>query len=299
MNYLILGGAGFIGTNLSKRLISEGHNVCIIDNCSTSNIPNYEVQFHNLDIRLFDDLEKFIIDSDIIYFLAGSVGVKYVIENPYSTLTNNIDLAMKVVPLVTKNKKLLIFSSTSEVYGNGPFSETDELSIGPPTNLRWGYASVKLTTEFFVASSGTPYRILRLFNITGPGQLGDYGMVLPRFVSAAKNNEDIIVYGDGTQYRSFCHIQDAVTMMRQVELAPDGIYNLGNDQSITILELAKKVKKILNSKSKIIFKPLNQIYLNNSGDIHHRIPDLSKIRSTIEYKITRSLEDIIRDMSND
>ena len=299
MNYLILGGAGFIGTHLSRRLIAEGHDVVIVDSCVTSSPPSYRVQFYEEDVQQFDKLEQLIFESDVVYFLAGSVGVKHVVENPYLTLHNNVSLALHVVPLVAKHNKLLMFSSTSEVYGNGPFAEGNDLSIGPTDNLRWGYASSKLTTEFLVASSGTPYRIFRFFNITGPGQLGDYGMVLPRFVSAALNNEDIIVYGDGSQYRSFCHVQDALDMIRQVEVAPDGVYNIGNDSPITMLELAEEVKAITNSSSNIVLKPLNQVYSKNSGDIHKRIPDLTKLRNTIEYKITRSLEDIIRDIAND
>jgi UDP-glucose 4-epimerase len=299
MNYLILGGAGFIGTHLSKQLIAEGHDVVIVDSCVTSSAPTYRVQFYNEDVQQFDQLEHLIFNSDVVYFLAGSVGVKNVVENPYLTIHNNVSLAMHVVPLVAKHNKLLMFSSTSEVYGNGPFDESNDLSIGHIDNLRWGYASAKLTTEFLVASSGTPYRIFRFFNITGPGQLGDYGMVLPRFVAAALNNEDIVVYGDGTQYRSFCHVQDAIDMMRQVEIAPDGVYNIGNDNPITMLELAEKVKFITTSGSNIVLKPLTEVYAKNSGDIHKRIPNLTKLRNTINYVITRSLEDIIRDIAND
>lgn len=299
MKYLILGGAGFIGTHLSRRLLAEGHEVVVVDSCVTSSAPSYRVEFHQADLQTFDKLEQLIEQSDVVYFLAGSVGVKHVIENPYTTLYNNISLAMHVVPLIAKHNKLLMFSSTSEVYGNGPFSEDNDLAIGPTDNLRWGYASAKLTTEFLVASSGTPYRIFRFFNITGPGQLGDFGMVLPRFVSSAKKNEDIVVYGDGTQSRSFCHIKDAVDMMRQVEQAPNGVYNIGNDEPITIIELANKVKAVLGSNSNIIVKSLDQVYATNSGDIHQRIPVLKKIRSTIDYKITRTLEDIIRDIAND
>jgi UDP-glucose 4-epimerase len=299
MKYLILGGAGFIGTHLSRKLLADGHSVIVVDNCATSASPDYNVQFYNVDIQNSPQLEQLIVNSDIVYFLAGSVGVKHVVENPYSTLVNNVGLAMHVVPLVAKHNKLLMFSSTSEVYGNGPFSEDNDLSIGSPTNLRWGYASAKLTTEFLVASSGTPYRIFRFFNITGPKQLGDFGMVLPRFVAAAKRNDDIVVHGNGTQYRSFCHIQDAVTMMQQIESAPSGIYNVGNDEPITILELAEKVKQVLNSESRIVMKPLTEVYAKNSGDIHRRIPDLKKIRNLIDYKITRTLEDIIKDIAND
>jgi len=299
MKYLLLGGAGFIGTHLSKRLIAEGHTVVIIDNCATSSKPKYNVEFYNEDVFLFEDLEKIISAVDVVYFLAGSVGVKNVVENPYSTLHNNISLAVKVVPLVAKHNKLLMFTSTSEVYGNGPFAENNELSIGPTSNLRWGYASAKLTTEFLVASAGMPYRIFRLFNITGPGQLGDYGMVLPRFVQAAKDNRDIVVYGDGTQSRSFCHIEDAISMIRQIEDCKDGVYNIGNDEPITMLELANKVKTVLGSSSDIILKPLEEVYSKNSGDINKRIPDLVKLRNVIDYKISKDLETIIRDIAND
>ena len=299
MKYLMLGGAGFIGTHLSKQLIAEGHTVVIVDSCATSSTPTYDVQFYGEDIQHFDKLEQLIVDCDIVYFLAGSVGVKHVVENPYLTLHNNVSLALHVVPLVAKHKKLLMFSSTSEVYGEGPFRENSNLSIGPTDNLRWGYASAKLTTEFLVASSGTPYRIFRFFNITGPGQLGDYGMVLPRFVKSAKNNDDIVVYGNGSQYRSFCHIQDVIGMIRQIEVAKDGVYNIGNDSPITILQLAEKVKRVLGSSSNIVFMPLDKVYVKNGGDIHKRLPDLTKLRNTIRYETTRTLEDIIKDIAND
>lgn len=299
MNYLILGGAGFIGTHLSKQLLNAGHDVTVIDNCATSAAPLYDVAFYQADIQTFDQLEKLIESSDIVYFLAGSVGVKYVVENPYETMCNNIALALHVVPLAAKHKKLLMFSSTSEVYGNGPFSENNDLAIGPTDNLRWSYASAKLTTEFLVASSGTPFRIFRFFNITGPGQLPNYGMVLPRFINAAKNNQDIVVYGAGDQYRSFCHVADAVDMMRQLETASDGVYNIGNDEPITMLELANTVNTVLNSNSNIVFKSLDQVYVKNSGDIQRRIPDLTKIRRTIDYCITKTLDDIIMDMAHD
>jgi UDP-glucose 4-epimerase len=299
MKYLILGGAGFIGTHLSKTLIAQGHSVTIIDSCVTSTLPNYTVEFYQEDIQKFDKLEDLIKLNDVVYFLAGSVGVKYVVENPYETLYNNISLAMHVVPIVAKHNKLLLFSSTSEVYGDGPFSEDNSLSIGPSSNLRWGYASAKLATEFLVASSGTPYRILRFFNITGPGQLGDYGMVLPRFIKSAKQNKDIVVYSDGSQVRSFCHVYDAVNMIQQVEHLSDGIYNIGNDEPITMLELAHKVKTVIGSSSNIIQKPLEEIYSKNSGDINKRIPDLTKLRKYTNYKISKDLETIIRDIAND
>jgi len=296
MKYLLLGGAGFIGKHLTKRLIDQGHSVAIVDNCSTSSPPVGDVTFFKENITQFEKLDYLIETSDVVYFLAGSVGVKYIVENPFLTLMNNIELAQKVVNSVSKHKKLIIFTSTSEVYGNGPFSETNSLEIGCPDNLRWSYASAKLTTEFMIASSGCPYRILRLFNVVGPGQLSDYGMVLPRFIQAAKNNQDIVVHGDGDQYRAFCHVNDALDMMQQIEKKENGIYNIGNNIPITILELAEIVKNIMNSNSKIIKKPLNEVYTKNSGDIHKRLPDLTKIKGVINYEIKYTIEDIVRDM---
>jgi UDP-glucose 4-epimerase len=296
MKYLLLGGAGFIGKHLTKRLIDQGHSVTIVDNCSTSSPPVGDVNFFKENISQFEKLDYLIETSDVVYFLAGSVGVKYIVENPFLTLMNNIELAQKVVNSVSKHKKLIIFTSTSEVYGNGPFSETNSLEIGCPDNLRWSYASAKLTTEFMIASSGCPYRILRLFNVVGPGQLSDYGMVLPRFLQAAKTNQDIVVYGDGDQYRAFCHINDALDMIQQVEKKENGIYNIGNNFPITILELAKIVKNITNSNSKIIKKPLTEVYTKNSGDIHKRLPDLTKLKSVINYSIKYTIEDIVKDM---
>jgi UDP-glucose 4-epimerase len=299
MKYLLLGGAGFIGKHLTTRLINDGHEVFVVDNCVTSSKPTAAVTFYRESVQNFHKLESLIKECDVVYFLAGSVGVKHIVENPYETLTNNLSLAMEVVPLIAKHNKLLMFSSTSEVYGNGPFKEDGTLSIVSAENLRWSYASAKLTTEFLVASSGAPFKIFRFFNITGPGQLPNFGMVLPRFVNAAKSDQDIVVYGDGSQVRSFCHVSDAVDMMCQIEKCKDGIYNVGNDDPVTMMELAHTVKRILNSNSNIVTKPLDQVYAKNSGDINRRIPDLTKLKSSINFKTAKSLDDIILDMAND
>jgi UDP-glucose 4-epimerase len=297
MKYLLLGGAGFIGTHLRKKLINEGHSVTVVDNCVTSKPPQENVTFYRQDILNFNKLDELIKESDIVYFLAGSVGVKHIIENPYVTLMNNIGIAHKIVNSISKHNKLILFTSTSEVYGNGPFAESNSLDIGSPENLRWSYASAKLTTEFMISSNGCPYRILRLFNVVGPGQLADYGMVLPRFIKSAKKDEDIVVYGEGNQYRAFCHVTDALEMITQIESVENGIYNIGNDNAITILELAKIVKKITNSKSEIVKIPLDEIYVKNGGDIQKRLPDLTKLKKIISYKNNYNIEDIIKDMS--
>jgi UDP-glucose 4-epimerase len=296
MRYLLLGGAGFIGTHLAKQLISEGHDVIIVDNCSTSAPPDYAVEFYHEDVAYSNKIDSLIEQSDTVYFLAGSVGVKYVVENPYDTMLNNTALAAKIAPLIAQHQKPVLFASTSEVYGEGPFSETNDLSIGSPDNLRWGYASAKLATEFLIAATGAPHKILRFFNVTGSGQLPDYGMVLPRFVEAALSGEDIVVHGNGSQRRAFCHVKDAVSMLRQLETAESGIYNIGADQEISMLALAELVRSVTGSQSKIVLKALSEVYAKNSGDIDRRVPDLTKIKSSINYQIKYTIEDIIRDM---
>lgn len=296
MKYLLLGGAGFIGTHLSKRLIKDGHDVTIIDSLVTSHAPNFPVTFIQADIRFLDNLESYIADADTIYFLAGSVGVAHIDQHPTETLNNNLGLMNRLIPLFEKHQKPVIFSSTSEVYGEGPFSEDNNLSIGPPTKLRWAYACAKLMTEFSIAASTFPYVIFRFFNVVGPGQLGDYGMVLPRFVNAAKNNEDIIVYGHGQQVRSFCHVDDAVEYMRRLETTYGEIFNLGTGEPITIMDLAHKVKELSGSQSNIVLVPYKEAFSDQHGDISKRVPDLTKLKYFSNYLPVHDTETIIKDM---
>jgi UDP-glucose 4-epimerase len=212
---------------------------------------------------------------------------------------NNVTLATTVVSAARQHNKYVIFTSSSEVYGEGPFREDASLSIGSPDNLRWGYASAKLTTEFLVASSGCRYKILRLFNITGPGQASDeYGMVLPRFVAAALAGDDIVVHGSGAQVRSFCHIDDAVSMFRAIELLPqNGIFNVGNDNTVSILPLAELVLAAIPQTTSKLKRDGD--YIKASGDITSRVPDWTKIRKHGVYVCTKDINDIIRDTIND
>lgn len=296
MKYLLLGGAGFIGTHLTKNLMDEGHEVTIIDSLTTSKRPRRYDMFVQSDLRDEGSLERYIKDADIVYFLAASVGVQHIDKNPTKTLNNNIELMMRVIPMLEKHNKRVVFSSSSEVYGNGPFREDNDLSIGPPTRLRWGYACAKLMTEFMLAASSVPYTIVRFFNVVGPGQLPDYGMVLPRFVEAAKKGEDLIVHGDGSQVRSFCHVTDAVDILRQIEYSDNQIYNLGNDQPITIEELAKLVITCVGSTSKIVHVPYEEVFSDNTRDIHHRVPDLTKLKAAVNYNPLYNTMAIIEDM---
>jgi UDP-glucose 4-epimerase len=295
MKYLILGGAGFIGQNLAKRLIKTGNEVIIIDSLFTSHKPDLNCEFILGDITKID-IEKYIKECPIIYFLAGSVGVDMIVNQPQRCLTNNIDLITTLFPLFKKYKPKVIFSSTSEVYGDGPFAESNNLSIGSPENLRWSYAASKLLTEFYLTSGNFPYIIARFFNIVGPGQLPNFGMVLPRFIKAAKNNDDLIVYGDGSQVRSFCHIEDTINILLQIQDLEEQIFNVGNDEPITIKELAEKVIGLSGSKSQIKFVNPKEIYAENYGDINKRIPDLTKLKQTIIYTNKYSIDDIIKSL---
>lgn len=310
MNYLILGGAGFIGQHLTKSLFErkERHvGVTVIDNLKTSNKEGIEqfktyknlYRFVEADLATIDDEEFLTIarKHDKIFMLAGSVGVENVDKNPSETLFNNLALANKLIPLFQKlRNRHVTFASTSEIYGEGPFNEESNASIGPSSKLRWGYASAKLTTEFMIRASEFPYTIVRFFNVVGPGQLGDFGMVLPRMIQSAKNNTDIIVHGTGEQVRSFCHVSDAVDAMIKLSDTNGELFNIGNDEPISIKELAHRVINLSGSNSKIEFVPYEKIFSKHHGDIYRRIPDLTKIKSSIGFIPKYSLDDIIKDM---
>lgn len=305
MNNLILGGAGFIGQHLTHELLrTRQARVTIIDNLKTSkiNLDDF-AQYKNLfefihaDLTHVDDQEfvRIIQKHHRVFHLAGSVGVEYIDKNPADTMMNNLTLAQKLVPLFEKAKRPVIFASTSEIYGNGPFAESDQANIATD-KLRWGYATAKLMTEFMLRANKHPTTIVRFFNVVGPGQLGDYGMVLPRFVQAAKEGKDLIVHGDGLQVRSFCHVNDAVNALIKVAAIPGEIFNIGNDEPSTIHALAEKVVDISGSQSNIVYVPYEQAFSKEHGDILVRVPDISKLRSAIGYAPKYNLSDIIKDM---
>lgn len=306
MNNLILGGAGFIGQHLTHKLLkSRQQRVTIIDNLSTSKINLEEFsEYKNLfkfihsDVQSLEDKEllKHMKDNNRIFHFAGSVGVEHIDKDPSGTLFNNNSLTNKLIPLFKESRRHVIFSSTSEVYGNGPFREDNFCNIGPSHQLRWGYAASKLMTEFLLNASGVPFTILRFFNIVGPGQLPDYGMVLPKFVNSAKKNEDLIVYGTGEQVRCFFHIDDATDAIIKCTNYKNELFNVGNDNPTTINDLAKKVIEISGSSSKVIHVPYEKVFTKNYGDIQRRIPDITKLREKTGFKPKKTLDDIIKDM---
>lgn len=305
MNNLILGGAGFIGQHLTHELLKTRQaRVTVIDNLKTSKINLEEfAQYKNLfefieaDLTQVNDKEfiRIVQKHHRVFHLAGSVGVEYIDKNPSDTMYNNLSLAHKLVPLLEQSRRPVIFASTSEIYGNGPFAESDQANIATD-KLRWGYATAKLMTEFMLKANTHPTTIVRFFNVVGPGQLGDYGMVLPRFVEAAKNGKFLAVHGDGNQVRSFCHVDDAVKALIKVAAIPNETFNIGNDQPVTIKELAETVIKVCESSSGIMTIPYHEAFSEQHGDIIKRVPDITKLRNAIGFKPQYSLEEIIRDM---
>jgi UDP-glucose 4-epimerase len=277
----------------------------VIDNFATANQESLEqFKIHknlyrliDADLTTMDDQEflKIARKHDRIFHLAGSVGVEHIDKNPANTMMNNLSLAQKLVPLFQQARRPVVFASTSEIYGNGPFAESDQANIATD-KLRWGYATAKLMTEFMLRANTHPTTIVRFFNVVGPGQLGDYGMVLPRFVQAAKEGRDLVVHGDGQQVRSFCHVDDAVDALIKVAAIPGEIFNIGNDAPVTIEQLAKTVIELSSTASKIEYVPYEQAFSKQHGDIRMRVPNIAKLRAAINYQPKHSLEDIIQDM---
>lgn len=313
MRILITGGAGFIGAHLTKELLDKGHSVICLDNFFTGDKDNLSEFNQNSRFELYQvdlaqplysfNLEEAIKSCDLIYHLASIVGVSLVDKEPHRTIKENLEIALKLFPLAEKYNKKVVFTSTSEVYGelnlrNG-FREDQPLQIKPPTKLRWGYACTKLTQEFLIHSYNFPFVIARLFNVVGPKQKGDFGMVLPRFINWAKNNEDIVVYGSGEQTRCFCHINDCISVLYEMGVYDecDGeIVNIGNDSEVSIMTLAKKVISLTNSSSKIVKVPYENDFSNNHEDIIRRVPNLEKLKKLLGYSPKYSLNDIILDM---
>jgi len=298
MNILITGGAGFIGSTLAKSLIEDGHEVMIIDDMSNGRIENLnnlnavKVFQHDLT-KSHDGLDILLSKTNIVFHFAASLGVENVHKNPFETFKNNALINENLFPLYKKWGVKVIFGSTSEVYGESKeegSSEEDGFNIFSTETARGGYAAAKIYSEFYLKSFDISHTIVRFFNIVGPKQIGDRGHVLPRFIEAAVKGEDLIVYGNGQQARSFCDIRDAIEMLKiLMDKKHNGeTYNVGAENICTILDLAHIVKTELNSNSeiKMVKKDIDEIY--------NRYPKLDKINQL--YKTKYTLEDIIRNI---
>jgi UDP-glucose 4-epimerase len=314
MHILITGGAGFIGTHLTRRFLARGDTVSILDNLSTgsfdnirefANYPHYHFAIDTLDHPLV--LDRLASQADAIVHLAAAVGVQLVVEKPTETIETNVLGTHAVLNAARRYRCRTIIASTSEVYGKGikiPFSEEDDLVLGSSTRSRWSYAASKLLDEFLGLAAfreyGLPVTIVRFFNTVGPGQTGRYGMVIPRFVRQALQREALTVYGDGNQTRCFCHVQDTVRalelLLDRADSTAGEIYNIGSSHEVTINELAAEVIARSASQSTLRHIPYSEAYAPGFEDMRRRVPDTTKIQSAVGWQPTRSLAEILDDV---
>lgn len=311
MKILITGGAGFIGSHLAEKLLGLGHEVFIIDNLWTGRLSNIEkIQDHKklhlvVDTILNESvMNELIFKIDHIYHLAAAVGVKNIMDHPVETLDINVKGTETVLRLANRFKKKVLVASTSEVYGKHvehSLSEDDDRILGTVKKRRWAYACSKTLDEFqalaYFDEKKLPVVIARLFNTVGPRQTGQYGMVLPNFVQSALLGKPISVYGEGTQSRSFTHVNDvvgAITKLMDEPSAEGEIFNVGNDTEVTINELALKVKEMTDSDSEIEHIPYEKAYGPGFEDMKRRCPNIKKINKLIGFKPSYDLEAMIQ-----
>ncbi len=312
MKYLITGGAGFIGSHLAESLISRGDQVVVFDNLSTGSRSNLvgiseKIKFEQGNILNKAPIDKLVAESDYVVHLAAALGVFNIINKPLESLKTNLQGSEIVLEACDKYRKPVLIASTSEIYGKNdkvPLNEEDDRIIGHPLKSRWSYSEAKAVDEslayFYYLENKLPIRIVRFFNTVGPRQIGHYGMVVPRFVVAALNNEPLSVYGSGDQIRCFCHVDDAVRALLLVmdsDKAVGKVFNVGNNQQITIMELAKKVIELTGSSSTIEKIAYEKAYPEGFEDMQRRVPDISKIKQVIGWTPEINLDQIIKDIA--
>jgi UDP-glucose 4-epimerase len=313
MQILVTGGAGFIGSHLSERLVADGHRVTVLDNLSTGSLDNLaalkgRAGFECVigSVRDASLVHELVQACDVAFHLAAAVGVNLILDKPSLSIHTNINGTENVLHAASSQKKLVIIASTSEVYGKSqktPFSENDDLVLGSTANLRWSYACAKALDECLALAYSQEKKlsavIARLFNTTGPRQTGHYGMVLPRFVNQALNGQPITVYGTGEQSRCFAHVADVVESLVRLMNTPGAageVFNVGNDQEISIEELARKVQQLTASPSPIRKLPYNEAYSAGFEDMARRVPDVRKLERAIGYRPRTPLDKIIADV---
>ena len=316
MKYLITGGAGFVGSHLADKLHREGHDITIIDDLSTgrySNVAHLEGQERFqliidtvLNSRLMEEL---IRGSDRVFHMASAVGVKLIMEQPVKTIETIFGGTEVVLKYCSRFRKRVLIPSTSEVYGKGtvvPFSEEDDVLTGATSKHRWAYACAKALDEFLALAhwkeTRLPVVVVRLFNTVGPRQTGQYGMVVPNFIKSALKNDPLTVFGDGTQSRCFGHVLDIVEGLAKLPENPDcfgQVINIGNNEEVTMTQLAEKAIAMSGSKSSIRYISYDEAYGAGFEDMQRRVPNLAKAKRLIGYQPTRTLNDIITDVTNE
>lgn len=311
MKVLITGGAGFIGSHLCDLLLQNGHHVTIIDDLSTGKMENIEhirafpnFKFAIESIMNEPVMDRLVSECDVIFHLASAVGVDLIVKRPVEVIERCVIGTEVVLKIANRYKKKVLLTSTSEVYGKSdcvPFKEDSDRLLGPTTRSRWSYSCSKAIDEFLALAyhkeKQLPIVIVRLFNTVGPRQTGQYGMVVPRFVSQAIQNQPLTVYGDGTQQRCFgyvCEITRAMVKLIEEPRAVGEIFNLGSTEEVSIQQLAERVIQVTGSKSKIKYVPYEEAYEDGFEDMARRIPDLNKIQKLIGYKHRIKLDEIIQ-----
>ena len=312
MKYLITGGAGFIGSHLAEKFIARGDQVAIFDNLSTGSAINLsgikeKITFQEGNILDKTEVNKLVSESDYVVHLAAALGVFNIVNKPLESLNTNLQGSEVVLEACDKYRKPVLIASTSEIYGKNdkvPLNEEDDRIIGHPLKSRWSYSEAKAVDEslayFYYLENKLPIRIVRFFNTVGPRQVGHYGMVVPRFVSSALKNEPLSVYGSGEQIRCFCHVDDAVRAILLVmdsDKAVGQVFNVGNNQQITIMELAKKVIELTGSSSTIEKIAYEKAYPEGFEDMQRRVPDISKIKQVLGWTPEINLDQIVKDIA--
>ena len=314
MRILITGGAGFIGSHLTDRLVADGHQITILDNLATGRKENLAAHLGGksvnfiegsiLDLPLLDSLAK---ETEYVFHLAAAVGVFNIVNHPLDSLMTNIRGTENILESAHKYSKPVFVTSSSEVYGKNvsdSLKESDDRILGAPVTLRWSYSEAKAIDESLAyaywVERKLETRIVRFFNTVGPRQLGAYGMVVPRFVQFALKNEPITIYGNGEQTRCFGHVLDAVDAVVRIAFAENTIgkvINIGNDFEISINDLAKKVITDTNSKSEIVYVPYEEAYGDGFEDMERRVPNIELIKSLIGWEPKRDLSTMISDIA--
>jgi UDP-glucose 4-epimerase len=307
---IVTGGAGFIGSHLVERLLDEGHRVTVIDDFSSGAMQNLEAVTAHSRFKLvrskvseYADLDPLVASAQAIYHLAAAVGVERVIQSPIQTILTNLGETERILAAAGKSGTPTLIASTSEVYGKSSkraFCEEDDLLIGPPHLGRWSYACSKLMDEFlalaYARERQLPVVVARLFNTVGPRQTGRYGMVLPRFIAAAKSGKPLVVYGDGKQTRCFCDVADTVEVLQRLMRIPAAfgqVFNVGNEFEISIRHLAERVIEKLDSSSTIEYLPYDQAYAPGFDDMIRRRPNIDKGANLTGFRPGTTLDWII------
>ena len=314
MRTLITGGAGFIGSHLAETLLAHGHTVMAVDNLSTGQYANVEplaanprFQFVYETVTNETVMDRLVSECDVVFHLAAAVGVELIVKDPVHTIETNLDGTDVALRLARRYRKKILIASTSEVYGKNaavPFHEDSDRVMGPTTKSRWSYAESKAIDEFLALAYhkqfDLPVIICRFFNTVGPRQTGTYGMVIPRFVKWALAGEPIRVYGSGDQSRCFCNVKDTVRAVVALAAEPKAvgeIYNVGSQEEISIVDLARRVIARTGSRSELVFVPYDQAYEKGFEDMSRRVPSTDKIKAAIGWQPTISLDQTLDEVA--